>query len=78
MGIRLLFLLLALAAIWLILRHYWRTSRLASDQKSQAKIKADNMVSCEYCGLHVPEKEALKVNDRWYCCQQHADAAKDD
>jgi uncharacterized protein len=29
------------------------------------------MVRCDYCGLHVPENEALLSDGRRYCSQEH-------
>ncbi|MBT8438961.1 MAG: hypothetical protein KJO91_04480 [Gammaproteobacteria bacterium] len=77
MGIRLLFLLLALAAIWMIVRYYWNTSRLPKEKPTE-KLKADDMVSCHKCGLHIPVDEAVKSGNQWYCCQEHADSDHDD
>ena len=73
MGIRLLFLLLALAVIWMIVRFYWNARRLPKVKPTE-KLKADDMVSCHKCGLHIPIGEAVKSSDQWYCCQEHADS----
>jgi len=77
MGIRLLFFLLALAAIWMILRFYWNSRQLSRD-KPPEKLKADDMVACQKCGLHIPVNEAVKAADKWYCCQEHADSDNED
>ncbi|WP_419609967.1 PP0621 family protein [Thiolapillus sp.] len=31
-----------------------------------------NMVSCDYCGLHVPEDECIRQNGHNYCSREHA------
>ena len=71
MGIRLLFLLVALVAIWLIIRFYWKTANKIEKQQ-QPRIKTDSVVACDYCGLHIPEKEAIRSGDHFYCSQEHA------
>lgn len=71
MGIRFLFLLAAFFAIWLIIRFYLKTGK-SIEKPQQPAIKTDSMVACDYCGLHIPEKEAIKSDSHFYCCQQHA------
>ncbi|PLA74328.1 hypothetical protein CYQ88_06465 [Hydrogenovibrio sp. SC-1] len=37
------------------------------------------MVACHYCGVHLPEEDALKdpqVAERYYCSKSHQDLAK--
>lgn len=55
---------------WLI----WRAMRSkppVSASRSAAP-QAERMVRCAQCGLNVPEREALMVADRSYCCPAHA------
>jgi len=33
---------------------------------------ANNMVKCLHCGLHIPEKEAIKQGDKVFCSLEHA------
>lgn len=35
---------------------------------------SEHMVRCEYCGLHVPEKEALQEGERYFCSARHLEA----
>lgn len=34
------------------------------------------MVTCEGCGLNVPREEALPLQGRWFCCEEHRAAAR--
>lgn len=77
MGLRFLFFLLAVAVIWMIVRFFWNARRL-TDKNPSEKLKADDMVSCHKCGLHIPVDEAIKSADHWYCCQEHADSDHED
>jgi hypothetical protein len=42
-------------------------------QNSSGADTYPEVVPCCYCDLHVPKTEALKKNDRYYCCSQHRD-----
>jgi len=33
---------------------------------------ANSMVKCLHCGLHIPEKEAIKQGDKVFCSLEHA------
>ena len=58
--------------IWLVIvvaRSYFnRASRVR-----QQPTRIGTMVRCDICGLHVPETEALKKHDKYYCSVQHRD-----
>jgi len=59
--------------IWLGFRLYKRffaKKSVASDNKARI---ADNMVRCKHCGIHVPENEALRKGEDFYCCKNHLD-----
>ena len=32
----------------------------------------NDMVKCLHCGLHIPEKEAIKQGDKVFCSLEHA------
>jgi uncharacterized protein len=55
-------------AIVVVRRYLNRASRL---RKQPTRI--GTMVRCDVCGLHVPETEALKKHDKYYCSVQHRD-----
>jgi uncharacterized protein len=38
------------------------------------KLRGEEMVRCEVCGLHVPRKSALRRDDRYYCSQEHLES----
>lgn len=33
--------------------------------------KGENMMRCELCGLHVPEREAVREGSHVFCGEQH-------
>ena len=61
------FLLLGFVAYWLL-----RRKRIARgpDAKRQPH-SPETMVSCAYCGLHVPQGECVTVAGRYYCGEEH-------
>ncbi|MGK0272462.1 MAG: hypothetical protein ACI88H_003134 [Cocleimonas sp.] len=80
-----LFLILVLLAVSLYVVKYIRT-KLDETQKRIDK-ESDNenndsnttnqntkklMVKCQQCGLHIPEKEAIKQGDNIFCSLEHA------
>ncbi len=43
-----------------------------NSKKQSVSDKPDNMVKCLHCGLHIPEKEAIKQGDKVFCSLEHA------
>jgi len=33
--------------------------------------KAERMLACSVCGVHVPESEGIKVAGKFFCCEAH-------
>ena len=67
-------ILVIVAIVWLSYRIYqnWKAKVSASSQqkpKSNSDIK--NMVQCAKCGVHIPEHEAVKSSNEFYCCESH-------
>jgi uncharacterized protein len=70
---KMLLLLAALAlGLWL-----WRSGRGAASSHSQPKPsakpapKAQEMIPCTLCQMHVPQAEAIAGKQGSYCCEQH-------
>jgi len=68
-GIRVLIYLLGIGLVIWILFRLAKGPRIG---KKPARL-ADDMVRCARCGMFVPRQEALKDNERHYCCSQHRD-----
>lgn len=67
-------ILLALL-IWLIIRLYQRFKTLSQQRRAneakQPRRPIENMVRCEQCGTHIPEKEAIEQDGHYYCSRAH-------
>ncbi len=66
---RFLILLLIIALVVLLIRKLL-TSSSHSGQTKPSKTTG-NMVRCSYCGLHVPESEAILLEGKHYCSEEH-------
>lgn len=74
MGLRYLLLILAIAgAVWII-RHL----RRARPPESTPPVTGERMVRCAHCGVHLPESEALRRNDQYFCSRRHLEAGPND
>ncbi len=62
---KVIFLLIAILLIG------WILKTLRQNRIADAEPRIRNMIPCDYCGLHVPEDEALKHEGRYYCCKEH-------
>ena len=74
MFLRVLVWLVLLVAGWWIFRKRARPEPLrpAAPASAPAIAKAEPMVDCAHCGLHLPASEALRDDAaRAYCCAEH-------
>ncbi len=46
--------------------------KLKKDASVDDSDDTNNMVRCLHCGLHIPEKEAIKQGDKVFCSLEHA------
>lgn len=72
------YLLIALVVIWLFYSPALRGKRTGTSTKPAAKPeppRAENMVQCAHCGIHLPEGETVKDEQgRTYCSLAHRQA----
>lgn len=76
MSIRFILLVLLGWILWeLIKRRYKRflqhQRKTTSSPPPAAVPKHGAMVRCDYCDLHLPENEALRSENTYYCCEEH-------
>jgi uncharacterized protein len=64
-----LVLLLAIIAVAVLVYRSLTSARRAPPKRPRAL--PTQMLRCDYCGLHVPEEEALRVAGRNYCSEEH-------
>lgn len=74
--------LIVLALVSLLLWK-WRAAR-RTDKRPQSTTQAAKgesaegtpMLACRLCGLHVPQPEAVRNAQGWYCCEAHSHSAE--
>jgi len=64
---KLLLLILAIAAAWWLVRG----SRRKDAARDAAEAAPEQMVNCSHCGLYLPQSEAIREGDRFFCCVEH-------
>lgn len=67
----LLFALIGLVLWWL--KTLRRDSTYSQEEGNQAN-KAQNMVRCKHCDLHLPQSDALEGSLGFYCSKEHRTA----
>jgi len=66
-------LFLFLFLIWIIWSFFKRkNSRRIQEIQEQPILKQGRMVSCKYCGLHIPTEEAIHIDNANFCCIEHS------
>jgi uncharacterized protein len=67
--IRLLLFLFIAWLIWWLVRPLFRSDSETRERKPRGGV--ENMVRCAHCGLNLPEQEALRDGDNYYCSEEH-------
>lgn len=65
-------LLVILIIAWLVysMTRRWLAS-LEQKKQQQDASRIETMVSCAHCGLHIPQKEALQAQGKYFCSEEH-------
>ena len=72
---QLLRLIIILFGVWLVIQIIKR-SFASSARATRTKPAIAKMVACAHCGVHVPESEAVRDDNRFYCSPEHLNAAR--
>lgn len=68
----LIFLLIVAGFIY-YLRYRASTLKPANKHTQRStSAKTISMVQCAYCGVHLPENDAIKRQGHTWCCEEHA------
>jgi len=67
MILRLILILLVLWAAYKIIKLVQNMNRKSVAEKTEANL----MVACDYCGTHVPTKNAIRTGSGVYCSTEH-------
>ena len=69
--IRLITFLLVAWVVWSMYRKYQRAMGASARGKS---LPNKTFVKCVYCDVHLPEAEAVKEGNDWFCSRKHQQA----
>jgi len=75
MGRIFLYLVLLAVSFYVVKLIKTRLDEPLKKLKKDASVDESNtndMVKCLHCGLHIPEKEAIKQGDKVFCSLEHA------
>ncbi|TVU67635.1 MULTISPECIES: PP0621 family protein [Cobetia] len=76
MSLLIIRLLVFVVLFWAGLRLYrmyrqWKLGQEHSEHGEPTERKAQNMVRCAYCDLHLPEDDAIRHEALTFCCNEH-------
>jgi uncharacterized protein len=62
-------LALIVLLVWWVLKRYRR--QFGRDDRPMPGGRAEDMVRCALCGVHLPRSESLVTRGRFYCSAEH-------
>ncbi|CAB1277041.1 PP0621 family protein [Candidatus Nitrosacidococcus tergens] len=75
---RLLLFCILFILVYLSTKNYLSSTSDRQKKRNQEKKKHSEhtMVRCAYCHVFLPEQEAIKANDHYFCSKLHQDSMK--
>ena len=64
----LFFAIIAVLIVW-ILRKFIRKD--INDNNDSSSTESEDMVCCDYCGLHLPRSESVIKDNKFFCSEDH-------
>lgn len=64
---RLIFIFVVIVVAYLLFKSYRRQL-----PKQDEPAKGQDMISCAFCGIHIPKSESLLVDGKNYCSTAHS------
>ena len=71
--IRLLAFIVVAWYAWRLVSRWLAQQERRKDNASQPRVSG-RVVKCGYCDVHLPESDAVRQDDAWFCSRQHAQA----
>ena len=62
-----LLLVLIIAVVWWLAKGFRKGNAAGAPPAGEP----ERMVHCEHCGLYLPQGEAVREGDRFFCCPEH-------
>lgn len=71
--LRPIFLLIVAWLVWFMFRR-WKRDKETTFTHTPSISPPVHMVRCTHCGIHLPQRDALKKDDHWFCGRPHLEA----
>lgn len=66
MGKLIFYVIIAILIYWII------NNRKSKQEKKETLLEPiEDMVSCSYCGIHLPKSEAIRDRNNYFCSDEH-------
>ena len=62
-----LLLILVIAIVWWLAKGF----RRKDPAREAPEKRSEQMVNCAQCGLYLPQDEAIREGNKYYCCTEH-------
>lgn len=72
---RLIFIIVIIAVVYFLFKSYRRQQQ--PPKQTDATTATQDMVSCAFCGVHLPKSESYLVSGKFYCCVAHSRGQKE-
>lgn len=66
---KLIFAIFLGVLVYLLLRGRRQGGRVGQGSQPAGVTKA--VTACDYCHVHVPQDEGVRMGSRFYCCEEH-------
>lgn len=66
---RLLIFVVIAVIVYILLKSFRK--KLSSEEKSKEDEQVEDMVRCAQCGVHLPKRESVTADGKYYCCDAH-------
>ncbi|WP_227370293.1 PP0621 family protein [Halomonas sp. M20] len=75
MNLLIIRLIIFVVLFWAGLKLYrmYREWQLERDTDQSRRLDDGQMVRCSYCRVHLPENDAVRQGDQWFCSPEHRD-----
>ncbi|MDC0576134.1 PP0621 family protein [Nitrosomonadaceae bacterium] len=64
----LFFAIIAVSILWFLRKFIQKDINKNNDS---ASTKGEDMVCCDYCGLHLPRSESVIKDNKFFCSEEH-------
>lgn len=68
---RLIILIAVALLVFILVKEFLKGARKRPPVVPPPRRRHETMVRCEVCSLHIPETEAFRSNEKYFCSNKH-------